>query len=335
MKTIIYDTQQPDMVDMFHVERKNGAKPEPWFQVGTRFRELGIDIVTPGRFSGDMRNVDAVLFQNMPRELIAHRNLPIKRLGKRFFSNSFYYACIRNGLAKRLSVVLYEPEVVLPENYDTDLHKAFATVFTWSVRHLKRGRPYSPLLYLQPVSVDMEDFKAFSERKLLCNFSGNKSSSHPAELYSARVDLIRFMEQHAPEDFDHYGYGWDTSFSSWRGPVRDKLGVMASYRFNLAYENSSREKGYVTEKIFDTLNAKSVPIYWGAEDISDFVPASTYVDRRNFTSNQELLTYLQSMKEDEWQSYLKASDDFLQSPAYRKKFTPNAIVEQLRAGLSM
>lgn len=323
------------MGDIFHAERKNGVKTEPWFKVGSRFRELGIDIVTPERFNGDVSEVDAVIFQNMPRELIAHRKRPLKRLRERFLSKSFYYTCIRNGLADRLSVVLYEPEVVLPENYDTDLHKAFATVFTWSVRHLELGANYSPLLYLQPDTVDLEGDTAFSERKLLCNFSGNKSSSHPAELYSARVDMIRFMEQNAPEDFDHFGYGWDPSFPSWRGPVSDKLGVMSGYRFNLTYENSSGEKGYVTEKIFDTLNAGCVPIYWGAEDVSDFVPASAFVDRRKFGSNQELLAFLTSMKEAEWQAYLKAAEDFLRSQSYRDRFTPNAIVDQLRAGLSL
>ena len=35
-------------------------------------------------------------------------------------------------------------------------------------------------------------------------------------------------------------------------------------------------KGYITEKIFDSFFAGVVPIYWGAENITDYVPKSLY-----------------------------------------------------------
>lgn len=41
-----------------------------------------------------------------------------------------------------------------------------------------------------------------------------------------------------------------------------KLGVLNKYRFTIAFENSEH-LGYTTEKVFDALQADTVPIYWG------------------------------------------------------------------------
>jgi hypothetical protein len=45
----------------------------------------------------------------------------------------------------------------------------------------------------------------------------------------------------------------------------DKLRFLENYKFNLCLENSNRN-GYVTEKIFHSLLAGSLPIYWGSEN---------------------------------------------------------------------
>lgn len=44
----------------------------------------------------------------------------------------------------------------------------------------------------------------------------------------------------------------------------NKLKYLSNVKFNICPENSN-EKGYVTEKIFESFLAKSIPIYWGAE----------------------------------------------------------------------
>ena len=36
--------------------------------------------------------------------------------------------------------------------------------------------------------------------------------------------------------------------------------------------------GYVTEKIFDAFKAGCVPVYWGAENITKYVPAECFID---------------------------------------------------------
>ena len=52
----------------------------------------------------------------------------------------------------------------------------------------------------------------------------------------------------------------------------DQLGdALRRYRFYLAFENTC-ETGYVTEKVYNGLDAGVIPVYLGAPDIADYVP---------------------------------------------------------------
>lgn len=54
--------------------------------------------------------------------------------------------------------------------------------------------------------------------------------------------------------------------------VEAKFKFLDSYKFNLCFENSSYP-GYVTEKLYDALCAKTIPIYWGSPTVeTDFNP---------------------------------------------------------------
>ena len=54
--------------------------------------------------------------------------------------------------------------------------------------------------------------------------------------------------------------------------VQAKLKFLNSYKFNLCFENSSFP-GYATEKLYEALCAKTIPIYWGSPTIDcDFNP---------------------------------------------------------------
>ena len=59
------------------------------------------------------------------------------------------------------------------------------------------------------------------------------------------------------------------------------------------------------------------PVYWGAPDVADFIPASAFIDMRNFKGCEELYRFLRSMPEREYQSYLAAIEDFVRSERIR------------------
>jgi alpha(1,3/1,4) fucosyltransferase len=127
--------------------------------------------------------------------------------------------------------------------------------------------------------------------------------------------LIQFFEARDDQIFDLYGRYWEKrKFRCYRGTVSGgmpgKNVVQKDYKFAIAYENSAI-RGYITEKLWDCFATGVVPIYWGAPNITDYVPADCFIDRRHFASNEELLAYLQAMTREEWEGYVRRGREFL------------------------
>ena len=78
-----------------------------------------------------------------------------------------------------------------------------------------------------------------------------------------------------------------------------KLEVAGEYPFILTAENSD-EPGYVTEKVYQGLEAGSVPIYLGAPDVDRFVPhPSSIINAADFNSTADLVAHLRELAADE------------------------------------
>jgi len=73
--------------------------------------------------------------------------------------------------------------------------------------------------------------------------------------------------------------------------------AMSHYKFVLAIENTKTES-YVTEKLFYALEAGSVPIYFGAPNVWDFVPPNSIIDASKFSSLKELASYVKALAND-------------------------------------
>ena len=79
-------------------------------------------------------------------------------------------------------------------------HKYFNKIFTWH-DELVDNKKYFKLNFshLFPKSIN----KDLSKKQKLCTLiAGNKRVKHSLELYSKRVEAIRWFEKNHPEDFD-------------------------------------------------------------------------------------------------------------------------------------
>ncbi len=221
--------------------------------------------------------------------------------------------CIKNGMGNRIALFLWEGQAVNLESYRKQLHSFFPIVFTWNddlVDNKKYFKFYLPIPEQDYTTRSIH----FNKKKLLVNISMNKKSSFPRELYSARKKAIFFFDKHYPSDFDLYGIGWEPyagQLKSYRGKIQSKRDVLPYYKFCLAYENVQGEKGHITEKIFDAMRNGTVPIYWGASNITDYVDAGTFIDRRQFKSDAELAKFLSSMSENEYQKFIDSIRTYL------------------------
>lgn len=239
--------------------------------------------------------------------------------------------------------ILTECGLVHPPNVDPQMLQQYRGIFTWMPDLVSRGLA-TEIRLAHPLGEGVVD--GYQHRpQLLVLIASNKALPvwRPAQdLYRERVRAIRWFEKHAPQAFALYGYGWDKSprlptrlggmvqrvesvlpwrpqwFPSWKGVIASKREVLRHARFSLCYENVRGLRGYITEKIFDAFCAGNVPVYWGAEDITDHIPADCFIDRRAFGDYADLYHYLTSMSETRYIQYQQAICDFLASPAARR-----------------
>jgi len=161
------------------------------------------------------------------------------------------------------------------------------------------------------------------------------------DLYAERRAIAREAERCSPGFLDIFGAGWNREqvswcplypnrpYRCWRGKAEgSKHELSAEYRFVMAYENFRGRRGYISEKIFDALQAGSVPVYLGEERIAEFVPQEAFVDARNFLTRRELLMYLQSCPQPEWAEMRQAGQKFLRSAAFQS-FTDEAFAGRM------
>ena len=64
------------------------------------------------------------------------------------------------------------------------------------------------------------------------------------------------------------------------------------------------------------MRCKSIPIYWGAKNIDQYINNDLFIDRRNFSTNSELEKYLISMNETEYNERLNAINNYLKSDEF-------------------
>ncbi len=154
------------------------------------------------------------------------------------------------------------------------------------------------------------------------------------EIYKDRIEAIYYFSTH--DTFELYGAGWENrivgfplkyhraALKALKGTIgnEDKLIVMSQFKFAICFENCSFS-GYVTEKIFDCFLAGCIPIYYGAPDIEEFVPAGTFIDYRKFKNMKDLDRYLSNLGETEAHSMIEKARKFLSSTDFDKYYLQN------------
>lgn len=255
-------------------------------------------------------------------------------------------------------LLMLETELLKLENGVPSNWEKYRKIFTWNdtlvdgVRFIKINPP-------NPLRIHAVDGFAARDR-FCCLISGNKAlpQADPRNLYPERVNAIRWFEANAPEDFDLYGVEWDLPqarsgvngkiqrrlwrmvsrvvklrpFASYRGKVARKSDVLARTRFAICYENVSDLPGYITEKIFDCFFSGCVPVYWGAPNVTDFIPQDCFIDRRKFANIADVYAFLKAMPESEFRLYQSRIADFLGSDAalqFGSEFFAGAIVDTI------
>lgn len=142
-----------------------------------------------------------------------------------------------------------------------------------------------------------------------CESMSNREEIVEGLMKTTRVDALSECLHNAepPEGVDDGGLG-------------GKIAIMRSYLFHLAFENSN-EEDYVTEKLFGTLQAGTLPIYYGAANVKEHAPPNSIISWHDFKSTKELARYMNKVAKDKalYDSYHEWRTKPLPE-SFRKKF---------------
>ncbi|TAN58434.1 hypothetical protein EPN15_00970 [Patescibacteria group bacterium] len=263
-----------------------------------------------------------------------------------------------NGLIdkNKLVLFLFEPEVVFPSQYKKFIWSSYGTIFTCRDDILGKEKTFHKFRYPQGGKF-LSSLPSFANRKYVTLINSNWYSYLPNEVYSFRRKAIRYFENHS-DGFDLFGHGWNNNsilspkyifnalkysrlgqyakdvyeglhhYRSYRGSVSDKYQTLACYRFAICFENETNTKGYITEKIFDCFFSGTIPIYLGAQNISEYIPKKCYIDMTQFTNFADLDCMLKQMPEETFASYQRAGQDFIRSDSFAE-WRPENIFQKI------
>jgi len=245
---------------------------------------------------------------------------------------------ITKGGEKRYLIALENPNHN-HFNASREYCKNFTKVFTWNSALFDLS---NVVKVLPPHQIRHDHYPSFDERDIFASvINANKNFKIRlfSDLYNERINTIRWYEKNAPQKFALYGRGWDRPppaydligkirrsipsmryklfgykcFPSYKGIIADKGEVLLRSKFSYCYENNRDIPNYITEKIIDSFVYGCVPIYWGADNVLEYIPENCFIDRRKFKATKDVHDFLLSISQEQFSQYQSNIANFLKS----------------------
>jgi hypothetical protein len=181
-------------------------------------------------------------------------------------------------------------------------------------------KPYENSLSIPTVYSRINYFKQYEQfyknhNQLQCQFLKKKFGLKPKKSNIGKELIIKFcwFLKGKKYNLDDISYYPSLNTKSCYNSI-EFLEVLNKYKFITCFENSS-SNGYITEKIFNCFFAKTIPIYYGAPDIENFINKDSFIriqSVNDFEKAYELIKELNE-NEDKYNEFInrtKISNDF-------------------------
>ncbi|HWD90001.1 MAG TPA: glycosyltransferase family 10 [Mucilaginibacter sp.] len=178
-----------------------------------------------------------------------------------------------------------------------------------------------PQKLVKPADYDAE--RILSEKKYFCNFLYSHKVPYREEFFRQlskykKVDAPgRSMNNMPAIDDCHPGDKWES-----------KRSFLSEYKFTIAFENYVYP-GYQTEKLYDAMQAGSVPVYCGDPLIGDIFNTASFVNAPDYikTSASGIVNWLE---ENSRQNFTDIRPAFYKSLYHRIRRKAKAIGKELK-----
>lgn len=229
---------------------------------------------------------------------------------------------------EKLLLFSFESPIIELRSFDPNYHHYYAKVFTWHDDFIDNKRYFKvrfPWMDPRPMVSNLPPF----EERNLCVLVANQTSLR-ASGYRERRSIIKFFGKLGTQEFDLYGAGWNIhDYPCYKGAIQagplrrlNKIDTLKKYKFDICYENAIGYNGWVSERIFEAFAAGCIPVYWGAPNVTDYIPKTCFIDRRDFKSDQDLYLFLKNMTKQTYMNYIQAIQEYVASDAAYRASTP-------------
>ena len=212
------------------------------------------------------------------------------------------YCVVYGGLPARFNLTMPRHRTIFVSGEPTSFYRypknflaQFGTVITTDryTRHpnclfMQAGLPWEIGSFAgvgeyrrEPMTIDT--FRTYMPRKhkLISVICSNKDSTRQ---HGKRLSFAARLRKHFGDRLDVFGRGVNT--------FADKEEAIAPYRYHIVLENSSH-KDYWTEKISDPILALTYPIYYGCENLDEYLPDSCFT-RINIAQPKQAIEIIES-----------------------------------------
>jgi hypothetical protein len=186
--------------------------------------------------------------------------------------------------------IFFPIESYLPDWRECDY--AMTSYYLEDPRHLRLP---SYVLYddVRTVMKQGEDAEAILRRKTkFCSFVVSNDNRH------TRIRTQFFKRLSRYKQVDSGGRCLNNIGGPIPGGPLGKREFLKPYKFNLAFENLSIT-GYTTEKIFEAMWARALPVYWGSSRINEEFNPRSFLNYFDFANEEALIERIIELDRDD------------------------------------
>ena len=261
-------------------------------------------------------------------------------------------------------LILLEHEYIRPQNLFCNWQR-YRQVFGWDLRK-NRLHNFHYVHYPWNSTINKTDTVRNIRYSMICSNRNLLFGSKDASIYNKRQHIIDYCEN-SNQDFALYGAGWEQSnaqigalskarfemskrgllkpalrkrpLNFYHGTVTNKIDILKTSKFNFCFENISPYPGYVSEKLWDSMAAGAIPIYWPAcsDTIYKLINNDLFIDASQYESLDDLFRFCNSLTDTEirdWSANIVEKISCIEPKVSIDKYV-NSIIQKISADLAL
>lgn len=210
------------------------------------------------------------------------------------------------------------------ENYAPDWNEcdyAFTCRYIEDARHLRfplyvwYGGPHPLLKHKDNVD------SLVAEKSKFCSFVVSNKSLKKTQ---KRIEF--FHRLNARKKVDSAGTFLNNVGYSIPHGSGEKVKFLRAYKFNIAFENASIP-GYTTEKLYEAMQARCIPIYWGNPRVSEEFNPKSFLNYADFQNEDELIDRILELDSDEQKYRAMLAEPYFVNNVANKYFSHQRILD--------